>query len=281
MYSPSEFCEEIVNSLHEKDYLNMDNLGELYRIDYTKPEFYESDKENDQFEFTSDITPETNPSQSNQITLSNDLTTTTTESNLKINNLIFKIEKISLSEERNATSSSTEIFEVPRRKELPDDMRKKFKVQIFKYILKKLNLFRTLYAFQEERKFIKFSKELIETISIKYNKSLNEKTLGNILFEDRSICKKLNIFDNEHNKNLADDLIPLEQFEFLFNMTVKDLIEEFMTTNEFSKHLEKVKSKESEIYYLKYSSIVSDYTFYYLRKDPNYVPPHRKNIKFK
>jgi hypothetical protein len=278
--SASEFCEDVLNNLHENINSNIIDLGECYMMDFAKTECYKFEEDNCQNEFTSDKTPETNLSQSNQITFSEDLTTAS-ENHLKINNLIFKIEKISLSEERNTTCSSNEILDVPRRKELPDDMRRKFKVHIFKYILNKLNLYRTLYALPEDRKFIKFSKELIETISIKYNKSLNEKTLGNILNEDRSISKKLKIFDDEHNKNLAEDLLSIEQFECLFNITVKELIEEFMTSSQFSNHLEKVKRKDGTNYYLKYYSIVTDYIFYYIRKDPNYVPPKSKKVKIK
>jgi hypothetical protein len=153
------------------------------------------------------------------------------------------------------------------RKFDPDGMRKKAKTHFLEDVREKLNK-----HLPENKQLIKLNQKLIQNINIPYNKILNNTKLYDIYIEDRSICKKRKIFDQEYNsKIIAEESLRNTELRELLNMKLKEFYTDFRdpTSVKIIAHLNEVRRKEGEAYYERYLKCFNEYVLYFDDKKGN------------
>jgi len=266
-----EFDQEVFDYMFDEN-----NWNQYHLKDECSSQFLKSELQITEIFSNRETQDLTSNSKTSQVSQEIESVSMSFPSPLTENPIIFKIEKIP--EKKEGNDSTKQISNKRRskgemqRKFEPDGMRKKAKVYFLKYIIIRINSGIKEFVPEQQKRFIKFSKKLTETITTEYNKQLNEKTIAKIFKEDESICHKSKIFDYSHNKKLYEAVCTVEGMKDLFNRTVKEFYMEFLRADELKTHLKKLKSKESEYYIEKYIKILNDYVYYYIRKNPNKKP---------
>ena len=141
------------------------------------------------------------------------------------------------------------------RKEKPDEIRKKIKSRFFNSLKNCIN--KLLDSKLIQKKFEFLPQSFISDIAKQKNKNMLEKTLEEIILEN----KEENSKKYENNKNLLtylkekdkNDLINNKKIRIynIFNTTIKQLFNEYLTSKEFDKSILKLKEEGNYTEYIK------------------------------
>ena len=159
-----------------------------------------------------------------------------------------------------------------QRKYKPDNIRKKIKIKFFKALRHCIN-----NKLKEENKNLKLEylpQNFVSNATKKVNKPMLNKTLEEIIIENKVNNSEKEETKNKYHKNL-NLLAYLKQLDNLnkkeikdiykiFNISIKDLFNEYLKSNEFKDHINEIKTKEKNEEYVKmYTNHAGKFVEYY------------------
>ena len=191
-------------------------------------------------------------------------------------NFIFKIEKI---KKKKVKKNKKNTFRIIRKND-PDTIRRKIKPHFHKYFMDLLNkkINRKKFTTKKIKKFLKINNHITSTVSIKFNKKLIERTIGNILKEE-PISSKYKTYDIENNSKLINILISKNDIEInkILNMKYKELFMEYLESPCYKILLEKLRKKEGDNYVKLFDEVGNNFIYYFMTTEPKNESKKNKN----
>lgn len=156
-----------------------------------------------------------------------------------------------------------------KRKAKPDDMRKKIKVNFFKTLRKGTN--QKLKDAGSKDYFEALNQGFISNISKSYNKPFMEKTWNELLHFKFPNAKSSDEDKFEHNLKILKKIEENEpseikaKYDAVGNLTIYQLFEEYLRSEEYLESLSQVQQKEKDFYLERYRELAKDFIEFFLK----------------
>lgn len=156
-----------------------------------------------------------------------------------------------------------------KRKAKPDDMRKKIKVNFFKTLRKGTN--QKIKEAGSKDYFEALNQGFISNISKSYNRPFILKTWNDLLHYKFPNGKQSDTDKYEHNlnilKKIEDDQFPevKTKYDTIGNLTIYQLFEEYLRSEEYLESLYQVQLKEKDFYLERYRELAKNFVDFFLK----------------
>ena len=145
-----------------------------------------------------------------------------------------------------------------RRREMPDDIRKKIKSRFFKSLMNCIN--NILENCEIDKSFEYLPQKFICNMNKNENKLMLDKTLKNLLLEINNNNNFLEFFTNENEINK----IIYMKINNILNMNIKELFSEYLKSKEYEHSIKELKKEGNYFGYIKdYITLSKDFINYY------------------